>query len=203
MSGHSKWSTIKRQKGISDIKRGQVFTKIARTIAMAVREGHGVTDISSNFKLRLAVEKAKEANMPKENIQRAIDKGSGKGADGAIFESVVYEGYGPHGVAFVIDSATDNKARTSSLVKHILDKSGGNLGGTGSVMFIFEQRGLILVKKDNLTEDQMLEKVIETGALDLVEGDEVFEVYTEHDTLHAIKEAFVAAGLPIDRKSVV
>lgn len=197
MSGHSKWSTIKRQKETTDIKRGQIFTKIARSITMAVRDGGGTTDISSNFKLRLAVEKAKEVNMPKDNIQRAIDKGAGKGGEGESFQSIVYEGYGPRGVAFMIESATDNKARTSSQVKHILEKSGGNLAGTGSVMFLFEQQGLIIISKDSLTEDQVLEKIIEVGATDMHTAEDVFEIYTPRDTLHTIKVELARVGLPV------
>lgn len=196
MSGHSKWSTIKRQKGVSDQKRGQVFTKISRTIAMAVREGNGITDPNSNFKLRLAVEKAKEANMPKENIQRAIDKGSGKGG-GEAFESIIYEGYGPSGVAFVIETATDNKARTSSLVKHLLDVSGGNLGGSGSVMFSFEQQGYIFSPKNSLSEDEVLGKVIEAGGLDMVATADGFEIYTSREELHAVKETLIKLGIEV------
>jgi YebC/PmpR family DNA-binding regulatory protein len=202
MSGHSKWSTIKRQKGVSDIKRGQVFTKISRTIAMAVREGNGIVDPNANFKLRLAIEKAKEANMPKENIQRAIDKGSGKGG-GETFESIIYEGYGPHGVAFVIETATDNKARTSSLVKHLLDVSGGNLGGSGSVMFSFEQQGYIFSPKKSLSEDQMLDKVIEAGGLDMVATEDGFEIYTSREELHAVKEKLTNLGVEVTLAELV
>lgn len=202
MSGHSKWSTIKRQKGVSDQKRGQLFTKIARTIAMAVREGNGITDPNSNFKLRLAVEKAKEANMPKENIQRAIDKGSGKGS-GELFESIIYEGYGAHGVAFVIETATDNKARTSSLVKHLLDVAGGNLGGSGSVMFLFEQQGYIFSPKNSLSEEQVLEKVIEAGGLDMAATDDGFEIYTSREDLHAIKEQLSKSGIVVTTAELV
>lgn len=196
MSGHSKWSTIKRQKEVSDIKRGQAFTKIARAITIAVRESNGATDINSNFKLRLAVEKAKEVNMPKENIKRAIDKGSGKGG-GESYESIIYEGYGPSGVAFIIETATDNKARTSSLVKHLLDVAGGNLGGSGSVMFLFEQQGFIFSPSGSFTEDQVLERVIDAGGLDMTASTDGFEIYTHREDLHTVKEKLIQAGLTI------
>lgn len=202
MSGHSKWSTIKRQKGISDAKRSQAFTKVARMIAMAVREGNGITDPSSNFKLRLAIEKAKEVNMPKENIQRAIDKGSGKGG-AAAYESVIYEGYGPSGVAFVIETATDNRARTSSEVKHILDVAGGNLGGAGSVMFSFEQQGFIFSPKNSLPEDQVLEKVIEAGGLDMNATSDGFEVYTSREDLHSVKEKLIKGGIAVTTAELI
>jgi YebC/PmpR family DNA-binding regulatory protein len=197
MSGHSKWSTIKRQKEVTDIKRGQIFTKLARAITMAVREGSGVNDINSNFKLRIAVEKAKEVNMPKENIKRAIDKGKGKAGDGDMFESIVYEGYGPSGVAFIIETATDNKARTGSQVKHILEKSGGHLGGSGSVMFQFEHQGFLFIPKGSLTEDQVLEKVVESGAIDMIPTTDGFEIFTHRDDLHKIKEVLTANGFTI------
>lgn len=197
MSGHSKWSTIKRQKGVADIKRGQMFTKISRAISLAVREGGGIADSTSNFKLRLAVDKAKEMNMPKENIKRAIDRGLGKGGEGSLIESVTYEGYGPGGIAFIVECATDNKARTAAQIKHELEHAGGHLGGSGSVMFLFDQQGLILVSRDTLEEDKVLEKAIETGALDMETSPDGFAIYTPREDLHTIKESLLAAQFPV------
>lgn len=203
MSGHSKWSTIKRQKGVSDIKRGQLFTKITRAITMAVRDGGGSVDSASNFKLRIAIEKAKEVNMPKDNIQRAIDRGARTGPGGALYESVVYEGYGPFGVAFIIESATDNKQRTGAQVKHILERAGGSLAGSGSVSFLFDQQGLVVIEKDSYTEEQVLEKAIDAGALDMQSFEGGFEIYTPRDTLHTVKESLEKNGMNIGSSELI
>ncbi|MBI4137348.1 YebC/PmpR family DNA-binding transcriptional regulator [Candidatus Roizmanbacteria bacterium] len=187
MSGHSKWSTIKRQKGVEDQKRGQLFTKLARAITLAVREGGGVTDPSSNFKLRLAMDRAKQANMPKENMQRAIDRGAGKGSEGEQFQQIVYEGYGPEGVALIVETATDNKQRTSAQVKHVLDRGGGSLGAPGSVSYLFTEHGLIVVSKDSIGEEELFNAAIDAGASDIETEDDAYEVYTNRDDLHKIK----------------
>ena len=187
MSGHSKWSTIKRQKGLEDKKRGQLFTKLARAITLAVREGSGVTDPASNFKLRLAMDRAKQSNMPKENIQRAIDRGSGKGSDGDQFQEIIYEGYGPEGIALLIETATDNKQRTSSQVKHVLDRGGGSLGTPGSVSYLFKEQGFIVVSKDSMSEEVLFNVAVEAGALDVETEDDAYELYTSRDDLHRIK----------------
>lgn len=186
MSGHSKWSTIKRQKGVTDAKRGAAFTKLGSQIAIAAREG-GSGDIQTNFKLRLAVEKAKEANMPKENIQRSIDRGLGKG-DAAVLESAVYEGYANHGVAVIVDAITDNKTRTGNEVRNLFNKSGGNLGNPGSVSYLFKRVGEIAIAKDGLTIDQVFDKALEAEAEDVQEDDESFLIITKPEDLHKVKE---------------
>lgn len=186
MSGHSKWSTIKRQKGVTDAKRGAAFTKLGSQIAIAAREG-GSGDIQANFKLRLAVEKAKEANMPKENIQRSIDRGLGKG-DAAVLESAVYEGYANHGVAVIVDTITDNKTRTGNEVRNLFNKSGGNLGNPGSVSYLFKRVGEIAIAKDGLTIDQVFDKALEAEAEDVQEDDESYLIITKPEDLHKVKE---------------
>ncbi|MCR4264504.1 MAG: YebC/PmpR family DNA-binding transcriptional regulator [Candidatus Roizmanbacteria bacterium] len=187
MSGHSKWSTIKRQKGVEDKKRGQLFTKLARAITLAVREGGGVTDPGSNFKLRLAMDRAKQSNMPKENMQRAIDRGGGKGSDGEQFQQIVYEGFGPEGVALIIETATDNKQRTSSQIKHVLDRSGGSLGSPGSVSYLFSEQGLIVVSKESMSEEDLFNLAVEAGASDVETEEDAYEIYTNRDDLHRVK----------------
>ena len=196
MSGHSKWSTIKRQKGINDQKRGQLFTKLGKTITIAVKDGGGTTDPEKNFKLRLAIEKAKEANMPKENIKRAIERGVGKGG-GGDFEEVLYEGYGPFKTAIIVEVATDNKKRTSQELKSVFEKGGGSLATTGSVAYLFERKGLIVVAKNDSTEDQVLEKALDAGAEDLEETEDGFEIYTQDQKLHEVKEKIKNSGLKI------
>lgn len=196
MSGHSKWSTIKRQKGVNDQKRGQLFTKLGKVITIAVREGGGITDPEDNFKLRLAIEKARGSNMPKENIKRAIERGVGRSGEGQL-ESVIYEGYGPFSVAIIVEAATDNKKRTSQELKSVFERGGGSLGGSGSVFYLFERKGLIVVAQKGLTEDQVLEKILETGAEDLEETEDGFEIYTQDQRLHEVKERLVSSGLEI------
>lgn len=197
MSGHSKWSTIKRHKQAEDIKRGRIFTKIARAITVAVRQGHGVTDPEKNFRLRLAIDKAREANMPKSNIEKALRRAQGKQPAGGGLEEVVYEGYGPFGVAVIVEAATDNKKRTSQELKSIFERGGGSLGATGSVSFLFEKKGLVVVKKDDLGFDQILEKALEAGADDLEETEDEFEIYTEDKKLHLVKKILEEKGLRV------
>lgn len=196
MSGHSKWSTIKRQKQVKDQKRGQLFTKLGKAITIAVRQGGGITDPNQNFRLRLAIEKAKEANMPKENIKRAIGRGVGKGGAGEL-EEVIYEGYGPAGVAIIVETATDNKKRTAQEVKRVFGQGGGSLGRRGSVAYLFERKGLVVVAKNGLSEDEVLEKTLEAGGEDLEETEDGFEIYTQGQDLHQVKEKLEKAGLKI------
>ncbi|MBI4130345.1 YebC/PmpR family DNA-binding transcriptional regulator [Candidatus Roizmanbacteria bacterium] len=204
MSGHSKWSTIKRQKESLDQKRGQVFTKLARAITLAVRESGGNTDSTSNFKLRLAIEKAKTSNMPRDNIERAIDRAAGKGETASALEYVVYEGYGPGGIAVIVETATDNKQRTSALLKHVFEHSGGNLGSSGSVSFLFQHQGLISIKKTpTITEDSVLEKAVEYGAIDMEIAEDAYEIYTEREQLHAVKEKLEQGGFALSGHSLV
>lgn len=189
MSGHSKWSTIKRQKGAADAKRGAIFTKIGNQIAIAARGG---TDPTMNSSLALAIEKAKAANMPMANIQRAIDRVKDKSA--AQLEEVMYEGYGPGGIAIIIEAATDNKNRTYPDVRNALSKNGGNIAEPGSVAFQFARRGIIRV--DAQGEDALL-TVLEAGAEDAVEEDSQIVVSTDPKSLHSVREAIVAAGLSV------
>ncbi len=190
MSGHSKWTQIKRQKGVADIKRGQAFTKLAVAITIAVRQGGGVGDPSQNFKLRLIVEKARALNMPKENIERAIQRAFGKSGV-LVLEEVVYEGFAPGHVSVIVEAATDNKQRTINEVKNIFDKNGGTLASPGAVSYQFEKRGLITVKKNGTSVDDVFLLAADSGAQDVEEmGDEVV-VYTKPEDLAAVRDALV------------
>lgn len=195
MSGHSKWSTIKRQKGAADIKRGQTFTKIANAISIAVREGGGIGDASSNFRLRLAIDKARAANMPKENIERALRRAWGKQA--AELEEVVYEGFAPGGASVIVEAATDNKLRTTSEVKNVFDKSGGTLATPGAVSYQFAQKGLITVRKDGKTLDDIFLLAADKGAEDVEEAGGEVLVYTKPDELSKIKEDLSKEGITV------
>lgn len=202
MSGHSKWSTIKRAKGVTDAKRGGLFTKLSNAIAISVHEG-GSGDVNFNFKLRLAVDKAKEANMPKDNISRAIEKGLGKGS-GEALENAVYEGFGPHGVAVIVETITDNKTRTGAALRNFFSKRGGSLGSPGAVSYMFVRMGEIVINKDNkISFDTVFEDALEAGAEDVEESNEVFLVYTKVEDLHKIKEKLIALGLLISDAEIV
>lgn len=196
MSGHSKWHSIRRSKGVLDQRRGALFTKLARNITIASREG--LPDPDMNFKLRLAVDKAKAANMPADNIQRAIDRGQGAGGEAAI-EELYYEGYAPGGVALMIEAATDNRNRTASDVRSTITKNGGNPGEPGSVGWMFEQKGLITIdltaKKLDLDEVQLL--AIDAGADDVTVSEDMIEVYTEFSQLAAVRDKLRELGMPI------
>jgi len=191
MSGHSKWSTIKRKKGALDAKRGKIFTKLIRELQTAARLGGG--DVDSNPRLRLVVDKAKTANMPKDNIQRAIQKGLG-GGDSDNFEEIVYEGYGPGGTAILIETLSDNKNRTVGDLRYALSKNGGNLGSSGCVAFLFEKRGVIAFDRSAVDGDALLEAALEAGALDVVETADRCEVLTAPTELHAVRDALVERG---------
>jgi YebC/PmpR family DNA-binding regulatory protein len=191
MSGHSKWSTIKRKKGALDAKRGKIFTKLIRELQTAARLGGG--DVDSNPRLRLVVDKAKTANMPKDNIQRAIQKGLG-GGDQDNFEEIVYEGYGPGGTAILIETLSDNKNRTVGDLRYALSKNGGNLGSSGCVAFLFEKRGVIGFDRAAVDGDALLEAALEAGALDVVETADRCEVLTSPTELHAVRDALVERG---------
>jgi YebC/PmpR family DNA-binding regulatory protein len=197
MSGHSKWHSIRRTKGVLDQRRGQLFTKLARDITMATREG-GSGDPDANFRLRLAVDKARASNMPSDNIQRAIDRGLGKGGEAAI-EEIYYEGYAPGGIALLIETATDNRNRTNSEVRATLTKAGGNPGEPGSVGWMFEQQGLITLDlaAKKLDPDEVMLQAIDAGADDVEVGEDVIEVYTDFKQLAAVRQALLAAGLPV------
>lgn len=194
MSGHSKWSTIKRQKGVNDAKRGQAFTKLSNAITIAVRSG-GSSDPNFNFKLRLAIDAARAANMPKDNIDRAIARASGKNA--GEMEEAVYEGFGPGGVSIIVETATDNNQRTVSEVKSTFDKNGGSLGVPGSVSYQFEQKGLITVAKNNKSLDDLFLLAAEAGAEDVEDGEEEMTIYTKPEELNVVREALTKADLPV------
>lgn len=199
MSGHSKWSQIKRQKGVADAKRGQVFTKLGNAITISVRQGGGITDPDSNFRLRLMMEKAREANMPKENIQRAIDRAIGKGQTVQL-EEVIFEGFGPEGIGVLVEAVTDNRLRTLGAVKNIFDRGGGTLGSSGSVSYLFNHLGVIFLpkeQKNNLSSDDLLMMTIEEGAQEVEETDDGYEVYTKANELHKMKERLVEKGLEV------
>ena len=196
MSGHSKWSTIKRQKGVTDAKRGALFTKVAREISVAARQGGG--DVDANYRLRLAVEKARSVNMPSDNIKRTIEKATG-GGDAEQFEEIVYEGYGPGGVALLVEAATDNRNRTAAEVRSIFTKTGGQLAGSGAVAWQFEPRGLISVARDGVDPDEVALAAIDAGADDVDTDDpETIEIYTPPTDLERVRLALDAAGIPVD-----
>ncbi len=192
MSGHSKWSTIKRKKGVLDAKRGKIFTKLIRELQTAARIGGGEPD--SNPRLRLVIDKAKAANMPKDNIQRAIQKGIG-GGEGESFEEAVYEGYGPGGTAILIETLSDNKNRTVGDVRHALTKNGGNLGASGCVAYLFEKRGMLVFDGDDVDTDALLEAALEAGAEDVVEAPDHCEVITSPSDFHAVQQALAGQQL--------
>src|SRR5258708_1985407 len=195
MSGHSKWATIKRQKGANDAKRGQLFTKLSGGITIAVRQGGGSADPDSNFRLRLAVEAARAANMPKDNIERAIQRASGKQAEALV--EATYEGFGPGGFSVVVEAFTDNKLRTVSEVKNVFNKNGGSMGAQGSVLYQFEKNGVITIAKDGKSTDDIFLIAADSGVEDIEEaGDEVF-LYTKPEDVAKVKDALAQSGLNI------
>ena len=201
MSGHSKWSTIKRQKGANDAKRGQIFTKLSKAITIAVQQGAGVTDPNSNFKLRLAMEGARAANMPKDNIDRAIQKAIGKQADN--LQEVTYEGFGPGGFSVIVEGLTDNILRTVGDVKSIFSKSGGNMGAQGSVMYQFERKGVVTVAKNDKSLDDIFMLAADNGAEDIEDaGDEVL-LYTMPEDVAKVRDALNEQGLKIKAAELI
>jgi YebC/PmpR family DNA-binding regulatory protein len=199
MSGHSKWHSIKHKKAVVDARRGQHFTKLARAITVAAREGGG--DPDGNSTLALAIQKARDASMPKDNIERAIAKGTGEGGDADRIETVLYEGYGPGGVALLIEALTDNRNRTGADVRHLLSKHGGNLGEPGSVSYLFDKRGVIVVDASRYDEDDLM-PAIDAGAEDISRDDDVFEVITEPGDLAEARKALQQAGVEIESADV-
>ena len=194
MSGHSKWSTIKHKKGAADAKRGKVFTRILKEMTVAARMGGG--DPAGNPRLRAAVAEAKANNMPKDNIERAIKRGSGE-LEGVTYEEQTYEGYGPGGVAIIVETLTDNGNRTTPEIRHIFEKNGGNLGTPGSVKFQFEKKGYFAIEKSAVNEDKLMEIALEAGADDLQTGDnDVYEIYTTPDTFEPVREALETNKIP-------
>ena len=192
MSGHSKWSTIKHKKGTADAKRGKIFTKLIKEVTTAARLGGG--DPDGNPRLRKAIDLAKAANMPADNLDRAIKKGTGE-LEGVVYEELTYEGYGPEGVAVVIECMTDNKNRTVADIRHLFTKYNGNLGENGCVAWMFDKIGLIVIDKRKTTEEQLMEIAIDAGAEDIVEESEVFEVHTSVESFDAVSNAISQAGI--------
>jgi len=195
MSGHSKWSSIKHKKGAADAKRGQLFTKLAKAITVAAREGGG--DPESNPSLATAVQKARDASMPKSNIEKAIDRGTGEGADAVIVERIQFEGYGPGGAAILVEALTDNRNRTTAEVRHAFSRHGGNLGEPGSVAWMFETNGVVVVDGGKYGEDDLI-MAIDAGASDVIEEDGKLRVMAEPSDLTAVKEAIAAEGIEIE-----
>lgn len=202
MSGHSKWSTIKRQKGVADAKRGQHFTKLANNIIVAIKTGGGISDPESNFKLRLAIDKARSFNMPKDNIERAIDKARGVGGSGDIFETL-YEGFTPGGAAVLIEAVTDNKQRTVSEVKNVLEKHGGKMAGQGAVSYQFTRLGEIIVKKDAKTSDDLLTIALDLDIQDMKEEDDVAILYVLPQDLIRVKTELESKGFAVENAELV
>jgi YebC/PmpR family DNA-binding regulatory protein len=200
MSGHSKWSSIKHKKAVVDARKGQQFTKLARAITVAAREAGG--DPEGNPALALAIQKARDASMPKDNIERAIAKGTGEGVDADQIETVIYEGYGPGGVALLIEALTDNRNRTGADVRHLLSKHSGNLGEPGSVSYLFDKRGVITVDATRYDEDDLI-AAIDAGALDIELDEDVFEVITEPADLTRVREALSAGGVQFESADLV
>jgi YebC/PmpR family DNA-binding regulatory protein len=200
MSGHSKWSSIKHKKGAADAKRGKLFSKLSRAIIVAAKEGG--PDPAGNLALQNAIEKARSYSMPKENIERAIARGSGADADAAAFEQVVYEGYGPGGVAVIVEALTDNRNRTASDVRHVFAKNDGNLGGSGAVAWLFERRGAVLVDADSTDEEALTLAAIEGGAEDVQLDGTTFEVLCAPEALMSVREALEAAGIAYESVEV-
>src|SRR5262245_41521029 len=196
MSGHSKWSSIKHKKGAADAKRGKLFSKLSRAIIVAAKEGG--SDPENNLSLANAIEKARSYSMPKDNIDRAIAKGAGTGTDAADFESVVYEGYGPEGVAVIVEALTDNRNRTASDVRHLFSKNNGSLGGSGAVAWQFERRGVVLVPADDVDEDELTLAAAEGGADDVALDGSTFQITGEPENLAEVREAVEAAGFAVD-----
>lgn len=195
MSGHSKWATIKRKKGANDAQRGKMFTKIGRELAVAVKAGG--PDPAINAKLKDVIAKAKANNMPNDTIQRSIKKAAGEGS-GDNYENNIYEGYGPCGVAVIVDTLTDNRNRTAADMRHYFDKFGGNLGTSGCVMFMFDQKGVIIIENDgNLDEEQVMMDALEAGADDMTAEDEIFEITTDPAAFSAVRDALENAGYTI------
>jgi YebC/PmpR family DNA-binding regulatory protein len=200
MAGHSKWAGIKHKKAIVDSRRGKLFTKLARAITVAAKEGGG--DPDGNPALALAIQKARDASMPKENIERAIAKGTGEGGDAEAVEAVMYEGYGPGGVAILVEAFTDNRNRTGSEIRHAFSKHGGNLGEPGSVAYLFDKKGVVLVDGERYSEDDLM-PAVDAGAEDIVLDDDVFEIICEPSDLTAVRSALVDAGIEVREAQVM
>ena len=200
MSGHSKWHSIRHKKGAADAKRGRLFSKLTRAIIVAAREGG--PDAAGNLALQNAIDKAREASMPKETIERAIARGSGAAGDGAAYEHIAYEGYGPGGVAVFVEALTDNRNRTASEVRHVFAKSEGSLGESGSVAWLFERRGVVLVAAGGVDEDELMLAAADGGADDVELDGHTFQVTCAPEGVHAVREAVEAAGIAVEAAGI-
>ncbi len=196
MSGHSKWSSIKHKKGAADAKRGKLFSKLSRAIIVAAKEGGA--DPAANLALQNAIEKARSYSMPKDTIERAIARGSGADADAQAFETVIYEGFGPEGVALIVEALTDNRNRTAADVRHLFSKHDGNLGGAGAVAWLFERRGVVLVPADDVDEDELTLAAAEGGADDVELDGSTFQVTCAPDDLAGLRQAIESGGFPVE-----
>ena len=199
MAGHSKWAQIKRKKAVADAKRGKLFTKLIREISVAARQGGG--NPQGNPRLRLAIEQARAANMPMENIERAIKKATGE-LEGSKFEEIIYEGYGPGGIAILIEAVTDNKNRTVSELRHLFSRHGGRLAETGSVNWKFQRKGIITITKDQISEDDLIMLALELGADDVITETDYYEVQTSLENFEKVRKALSEKGLKIDSASL-
>jgi YebC/PmpR family DNA-binding regulatory protein len=199
MSGHSKWHSIKHKKGALDAKRGKIFTKIIREMSIAARIGGG--DVASNPRLRTAVDKAKSVNMPADNIKRAIQKGTGE-LEGAMYEEITLEGYGPGGIALLVEGTTDNRNRTVSEIRHTLTKNGGNMGTSGSVSYMFKPRGYIAIAKEKVSEEKLMDLALEAGADDILGEGELWEVYSSPNAYEAVLAAVKKAGIEPEESQI-
>jgi YebC/PmpR family DNA-binding regulatory protein len=201
LSGHSKWSSIKHKKGAADAKRGQLFSKLSRAIIVAAKEGGG--DPANNLSLQNAIEKAKSYSMPRDNIDRAIAKGSGADADADAFETIVYEGYGPEGVAVIVEALTDNRNRTAADVRHLFAKHGGNLGTAGAVAWQFDRRGVVVVPAEDVDEEDLFLAAADGGADDIERDGSVFQITSAPEQLAAVRAAVEGAGFPVDSSELM
>jgi YebC/PmpR family DNA-binding regulatory protein len=200
MSGHSKWSTIKRKKGAADAKRGAIFTRVAKEVALAAREGGG--DPDSNFKLRLAIDKAKDVNMPKDNIERAIRRGTGEGKEGESLEQIFYEGYASHGVALMIECVTDNRNRAVADIRHVLNRFGGSMGEVGSVAWQFTRSSYFSFSMEGLDEDDVFELAIDGGADDIIFEDDTVEIIGPVDAYKTISDQLLKSSIKLDESGL-
>jgi YebC/PmpR family DNA-binding regulatory protein len=201
MSGHSKWAQIKRKKGVTDTRRGQLFTRLARDITVAVREG-GSGDPEANFQLRLAVDKARAANMPKDNIERAIQRGLGSGAEGGQLEDISYEAYGPGGTALIVQVLTDNRNRAASEVRRVITRAGANLASAGSVAWMFEKRGIFTIPVKGKNAEELELALIDAGVDDIETADEHVEAYVAPEHLRTVREELQKRGIPIESAEI-
>ncbi len=199
MSGHSKWATTKRKKAVIDAKRGKMFTKLIKEITIAAREGGG--DPEANPRLRLAVDNAKAANMPQDNIERAIKKATGE-LEGQVYHELTYEGYGPSGIAILVEVATDNKNRTVAEIRHLFSKGGGSMGENGSVAWMFDRKGIILLPQKGKTEDEIMEVILDAGAEDLHTEEDYFEIQTSLESFEPVRKSLVNKNIDIENASL-